>query len=128
MHGSEAQRPDYPKDGLVEMGLWREVADWALDDQTRREVDQQRRWVEAEPGNPRPYYQLAQLYRTQGRRDEALGPLLEAVRLEAAFTAAHVALAEMYAVAGDAAAARRHAELAAASGDTRAQEMLARYG
>ena len=97
-----------------DMGLWREVADWALDDQTRSEIDQQRRWAEAEPENPRPYYQLAQLYRTQGRREEALGLLLEAVRLDAAFAAAHVALAEMYAVAGDTTAARRHAELAAA--------------
>jgi tetratricopeptide (TPR) repeat protein len=110
------------------MGFWREAAGWALDDQTRREIDEQRRWAEAEPENPRPYYHLAQFYRTQGRRDEALGLLLEAVRLDAAFGAAHVALAEMYAVDGDLEAARRHAELAAAGGDSRAQEMLARHG
>jgi tetratricopeptide (TPR) repeat protein len=110
------------------MAFWRDVAGWALDDQTRREIEEQRRWAEAEPGNPRPYYHLAQFYRTQGRREEALGLLLEAVRLDAGFAAAQVALAEMYVVDGDMAAARRHAELAAASGDGRAQEMLARYG
>lgn len=110
------------------MGFWREVTGWALDDQTRREIEEQRRWAEAEPGNPRPYYHLAQFYRTEGRREEALGLLLEAVRLDAAFAAAQVALAEMYAVEGDREAARRHAELAAASGDGRAAEMLVRHG
>ena len=110
------------------MGMWRRAIDWALDDQTRRAIEQQRRWAEAEPGNPRPYYQLAQLYRTQGRREEALGLLLEAVRLDGAFAAAHAALAEVYAVTGDMEAAQRHAELAAAGGDERAREMLARHG
>ena len=128
MHGGATQYPHHAADGLVAMGFWRGVIDGALDDQTRREIDEQRRWAEAEPGNPRPYYQLAQLYRTHGRREEALGLLLEAVRLETAFAAAHVALAEMYAVEGDMVAAQRHAEVAAAGGDARAREMLERHG
>jgi thioredoxin-like negative regulator of GroEL len=109
------------------MGFWRQAIDWALDDQTRREIEEQRRWAEAEPANPRPYYQLAQLYRTQGRREEALGLLLEAVRQDERFAAAHVALAEMYAVVGDMPAARRHAERAAAEGEERARAMLERH-
>ena len=127
MHGGAAERADRAAAGLVAMGFWRQAIEWALDDQTRGEVEKQRAWAEAEPSNPRPYYHLAELNRTQGRQDEALGLLLEAVRLDPSFAPAHVALAEIYAVRSDVEAARRHADLAAANGDERAKEMLERY-
>jgi cytochrome c-type biogenesis protein CcmH/NrfG len=110
------------------MGFWRRAIESVLDEQTRREIAEHQAWAEAEPGNPRPYYHLAQLYRTQGRQEEALGLLLEAVRLDGAFAPAHGALAEIYAVRGDRAAARRHADVAAANGDRRTSELLSRYG
>ncbi|MBI3697444.1 MAG: tetratricopeptide repeat protein [Acidobacteria bacterium] len=111
------------------MGFFRkEVIDFALDHQTRQAIEEQQALIAADPSNPRPYYQLALLYRMQHKQDEALGLLLESVRLDPTFAPAHVALAEIYAVRNDLAASRRHAGLAAAQGDSHAREMLERYG
>ncbi len=110
------------------MGFWRrEVIEFALDYETRRQIEEILEWIAREPGNSRPYYQLAQWRRTQGRREEALGLLLEAVRLDPGFGAAHAALAEMYAVAGDYAAAWRHARQAERAGQRRAVDLLLRH-
>lgn len=111
------------------MSFWRqEVIQPALDDETRRQMEEQRAWIAREPGNARPYYHLAQFYRVQGRREEALGLLLEAVRLDDGYAAAHAALAEIYAVKEDYQAAWQHARAAGKAGDSRAAEMLRRYG
>jgi cytochrome c-type biogenesis protein CcmH/NrfG len=111
------------------VGFWRkQVIDFALDYETRRHIDEQRAWIEREPANPRPYHHLAQLYRISGRRGEALGLLLEAVRLEGEYAEPHVALAEMYAVSGDYAAAWRHARAAEQAGDGRGVDLLHRHG
>ncbi len=106
----------------------KDIIDFALDQQTQRAIDEQLALLGAEPSNPRPYYQLALLYRMQWKPEEGLALLLEAVRLDPGFAAAHVALAEIYAVQNDPAAARHHAELAAAQGDPQAREMLKRHG
>ncbi len=105
----------------------KELIDFALDQQAQQAIDEQLALRAAEPSNPRPYYQLALLYRMQWKPDEALALLLEAVRLDPGFAAAHVALAEVYAVRNDLPAARRHAEMAAIHGDPQAQDMLERY-
>jgi tetratricopeptide (TPR) repeat protein len=111
------------------MSFWRkEVIGFALDRETRKHMDEQRAWIAREPTNARPYYQLAQFYRMEGRQDEALGLLLEAVRLDDGLPEAHVALAEIYAVREDYAAAWRHARRAETAGDDRAVELLRRYG
>ncbi|MGO9256818.1 MAG: tetratricopeptide repeat protein [Bryobacteraceae bacterium] len=111
------------------MSFWRkEVIGFALDHETRKHMDEQRAWIAREPANPRPYYQLAQFYRMEGRQDEAWGLLLEAVRLDDRLGEAHVALAEIYAVREDYAAAWRHARRAETAGDGRAVELLRRYG
>ena len=111
------------------MSFWRkEVIDFALSDETRRQIAEQRAWIEREPGNPRPYYQLAQFYRMENRQDEALGLLLQAVQLDGSYAAAQTALAEIYAVQGDYGAAWRHARAAEANGDRTAAEMLNRHG
>jgi len=109
------------------MSLWRQTIDFALDHETRRQMEEQLAWIGREPGNPRPYYHLAQFYRMNGRADEALGLLLEAVRLDAGFADAHVSLAEIYAIRGDDAAAERHARVAAENGNGQAAEMLGRH-
>jgi cytochrome c-type biogenesis protein CcmH/NrfG len=110
------------------MSFWRdEIIEFALDHETRRHMDEQITWIEREPGNARPYFHLAQFYRMNGKPQEALGLLLESVRLDPAFADPHAALAEIYAVAGDSAAAWRHARAAECSGDSRAVEMLARH-
>ena len=108
---------------------WRkEVIDFALDHETQAHIDQQMAWIAREPGNPRPYYHLAQLYRMQWKPDEALGLLLEAVRLDAGFAEAHVALAEIYAVRQDYVAAWRHARAAERNGDPAGVDLLTRHG
>ncbi len=110
------------------MSFWRrEVIDFALDHETRRHMEEQIAWIGREPSNPRPYYHLAQFYRMNGQAEKALGLLLEAVRLDGKFADAHAALAEMYAVSGDTAAAWHHARLAEENGNRRAVELLERY-
>jgi cytochrome c-type biogenesis protein CcmH/NrfG len=111
------------------VSFWRkEVIDFALDRETREHIEEQRAWIVREPANPKPYYHLAQLYRVAFKPDEALGLLLEAVRLDPDFAEAHASLAEMYVLRNDAPAAWRHARLAEANGISRAVEMLSRHG
>ena len=111
------------------MSFWRkEVIDFALDRETAAHLREQKEWIAREPRNPRPWYNLAQLYRIERRQDEALALLLEAVRLDEAYADAHVALAEIYAVRADYPAAQRHARKAAEHGDLSGVELLRRHG
>jgi tetratricopeptide (TPR) repeat protein len=111
------------------MSFWRkEVIDHALDAETRLQMDDQVAWIAREPANARPYYHLAQLYRVAFKQDEALGLLLEAVRLDPAMAVAHAALTEIYVVREDYPAAWRHARLAEQAGERRGVELLERYG
>jgi len=111
------------------VSFWRkEVIEPMLDHETARHVREQMEWIARQPSNPVPYYNLAQLYRMQRKPEEALGLLLEAVRLDPAYAAAHAALAEVYAVRADYPAAWRHARAAEANGLNRALELLERHG
>lgn len=110
------------------MGFWRkEVIESALDDETRRHIAEQTEWIGREPANPRPYYNLAQLYRMQRKQEEALGLLLQAVRLDGACADAHVALTEIYAVRQDYPAAWRHARAAERQGNPAGVLLLTRH-
>ena len=111
------------------MSFWRrEVIDHAMDQETRTQMQEQLAWIEREPANPHPYYHLAQLHRIAYRQEEALGLLLEAVRLDATFADAHAALAEIYIVRNDYPAAWRHASIAEVNGNSSAADLLRRYG
>ena len=111
------------------MSFWRkEVIDFALDRETQAAIEEQRAWILREPANPKPYYHLAQLYRVAFKPEEALGLLLEAVRLDPDFTLAHASLAEIYILRDDYPSAWRHARLAEANGIPRVVEMLTRNG
>jgi tetratricopeptide (TPR) repeat protein len=111
------------------MSFWRkEVVNFALSHETRLHLDEQLAWIDREPGNSVPYYNLAQLYRIESRPEEALGLLLEAVRLQPDYAAAHAALAEIYVVRADYPAAWRHARAAESGGLTSAADLLKRYG
>jgi tetratricopeptide (TPR) repeat protein len=110
------------------VAFWRrEVIEFALDHETRRHMEEQVEWIEREPDNPRPYFHLAQFYRTLAKQEEALGLLLEAVRHDPLFAEAHVSLTEIYAVRADYAAAWQHARAAERSGDGRGVELLTRH-
>ena len=109
--------------------FWRnEVIDPMLDAQTKREVEEQTAWIAREPSNADPFAHLAALYRMQNRTDEALGLLLEAVRLNPTHAEANLSLCEVYSVAGDYGSAWRHARIAEAAGDGAGVELLTRYG
>jgi len=111
------------------VSFWRkEVVDFALDRETAAHIREQKKWIASEPDNARPWYNLAQLYRIEQKQDEALALLLEAVRLDAGYADAHVALTEIYAVRGDYPAAQRHAAMAAEHGNPRGVELLRRHG
>ncbi|HEU0138580.1 MAG TPA: tetratricopeptide repeat protein [Bryobacteraceae bacterium] len=111
------------------MSFWRsELIDFALRQETEKHICEQMEWIARDPENATPYYNLAQLYRIEGRAEEALGLLLEAVRLDAEFAGAHVALAGMYAVKGDYPAAWKHARSAESCGNSAGIELLSRYG
>ncbi|MCU1239094.1 MAG: Tetratricopeptide 2 repeat protein [Candidatus Solibacter sp.] len=111
------------------MSFWRkEIVEFALDRETQAAIDEQRAWILREPANAKPYYHLAQLYRVAFKQEEALGLLLEAVRLDANFAEAHASLAEMYVIREDYKAAWRHARSAESNGIPRSVEMLRRHG
>jgi cytochrome c-type biogenesis protein CcmH/NrfG len=110
------------------VSFWRkEIVDFALDRETQAAIDEQRAWIAREPANAKPYYHLAQLYRVAFRPEEALGLLLEAVRLDPGYGEAHASLAEMYVIREDYRAAWRHARSAGEHGVPRAVEMLTRH-
>jgi cytochrome c-type biogenesis protein CcmH/NrfG len=110
------------------MSFWRrEVVDFALDQETRKHMEEQLAWIAREPANAQPYFHLAQFYRIGGRQDEALGLLLEAVRLDPKLAGAHASLAEIYAIRADYDAAWKHARAAEENGDPHAVELLRRY-
>jgi lipopolysaccharide biosynthesis regulator YciM len=109
--------------------FWRkEVVEFALDHETRKHMEEQLAWITREPANPQPYCNLAQLYRMENKQEEALGLLLEAVRLDAAHAESNLSLTEIYAVRGDYQAAWRHARAAEQSGELRGVDLLKRYG
>ena len=110
------------------MSFWRdEVVEFAMDHETRLHMEEQLAWIAREPANAKPYFHLAQFYRMNQKPDQALGLLLEAVRLDETFAEAQAALAEMYVVRGDSKAAWRHASAAENNGVNRAVELLVRY-
>jgi tetratricopeptide (TPR) repeat protein len=111
------------------MSFWRrDLIDFALDHETRKQMEEQLAWIEREPSNAQPYYALAQFFRMSGKEDYALGLLLEAVRLNPALADAHASLSEIYAIRADNAAAWRHARAAERLGLARPVELLTRYG
>ena len=111
------------------MSFWRgELIDFALDHETRKQMDEQLAWIEREPSNAQPYYALAQFLRMSGKEDFALGLLLQAVRLNPQLADAHASLCEIYAMRADNPAAWRHARLAESLGLARSVELLRRYG
>lgn len=107
--------------------LFREVADYALNEDTERLIAEQKHWIAAQPENPQPYYQLAMFYRMKGLEQEALALLLHAVHLAPDHAPSHLALTEIYAVRADYSAAWSHARSAALNGKEEGVTLLLRH-
>ncbi|MBZ5566791.1 MAG: tetratricopeptide repeat protein [Acidobacteriia bacterium] len=110
-----------------QLPFFRRAADEALDDETARQIAEQRRAIEQNPDWAEGYYHLAQLLRVQHKRDEAKRHLLIALEMQPALADAHVALGEIYIAEGDLDRARVHAEFAAACGNPRLLEQMTRH-
>ena len=109
------------------MSFWRdEVVEFALDQETRQAIEEQKAWVAREPQNPKAYYGLAQLYRICRKNDEARVLLQESLRYDPDFAPAHVSLCEMFAISGNYPAAWRHARAAESAGDASGVDLLQR--
>jgi len=109
------------------MSVWKELIDHAMDAETLQAEREQLEWIAREPSNAKPYYHLAQLRRMQWKEDEGRALLLEAVRLDANFADAHVALTEMYAVRKEYSLAWLHARAAECAGDEQGVVLLTRH-
>ena len=108
------------------MSFWRkEVIDFALDRETRRQMEEQRAWIQREPSNPQPYYHLAQFYRMAANRTK---PWVCCSKRCAWMPASRrrMPLWPKCTSRGDYPAAWRHARLAEANGVPRVVEMLVR--
>ncbi len=108
--------------------FFRRVADEALDDETSRQIAEQRRAIEQNPEWAEGYYHLAQLLRVQHKRSEAKQQLLTALEKKPTLAEAHIALGEIYVAESDFDRARVHAEFAAACGNSRLLEQMKRHG
>jgi tetratricopeptide (TPR) repeat protein len=111
---------------MPENSFFRRVADEALDDETARQIAEQRRGIEQNPNWAEGHYHLAQLLRVQHKRDEAKHHLLLALEKKPTLADAHLALGEIYIAEGDFDRARVHAEFAAACGNQRLLEQMQR--
>ena len=111
---------------MADESFFRRMADEALDDETARQIAEQRRALEQNPDWAEGYYHLAQLLRVQHERDEAKRHLLIALEKKPTLADAHLALGEIYIAEGDFDRARVHAEFAAACGNSRLLEQMQR--
>ena len=110
------------------MDVWNDLIQFSLDHETTVNEQEQLEWIGREPGNPQPFYNLAQLRRMQYKQDEGLALLLHAAALCPTHAQAHAALAEVYAVKGDYPAAWKHALAAEQAGNSAAVHLLQRHG
>ena len=108
--------------------FFRQVADEMLDGDTQRHIDEQKRGLELHPEWAEGHYHLAQLYRVQQRPAEAKIELLTALEKKPTLADAHAALGEILIAEDDLPNARRHAEFAAALGNSRLLEQMERWG
>ena len=108
--------------------FFRQVADAMLDDETSRQIAEQKAALQENPEWAEGYYHLAQLLRVQHNASEAKRNLLIALEKKPLLGDAHIALGEIYIGEGDFDRAREHAEIAAQLGRGRLLEQLKRNG
>jgi cytochrome c-type biogenesis protein CcmH/NrfG len=108
--------------------FFRRAADEALDEETARQIAEQRAALAQNPEWAEGYYHLAQLLRVQHKAEEAKLHLLTALEKKPTLGEAHIALGEIYVAEGDYDRARVHAEFAAACGNSSLLEQMQRHG
>ncbi|HUN88945.1 MAG TPA: hypothetical protein VMU28_09145 [Terriglobales bacterium] len=105
----------------------RRVLDDMLDNETARQIEEQRTALNAYPEWAEGHYHLAQLYRVQQRSEDAKRELLAALEKKPLLADAHLALGEIYISEGELDKAREHAQIAAQLGHGRLLDQLQRY-
>ena|SRR3989442_11958481 len=105
----------------------RGLVEFALDHDVNREIESQRRAIEDDPGSAVPHFNLAVLYYSQKRIDEAIAEYEASIRCDPTLARAYRELGEVYVNIGDYERARQYAQEAAALGDKTLQEMFERY-
>ena len=105
----------------------REFVEFALDRDVDREIDQQRRILKANPQSARAHFDLAVLYYSQKRIEEAIEEYEAAIGCDPSFARAYRKLGEVYVNTGDYEQAGHYALKAAKLGDRTLLEMFERY-
>ena len=101
--------------------------DFALDQDVNVEIEQQRRLLLANPRSAKAHFDLAVLYYSQRRVDEAIAEFEAAINCDPSFGRAYRKLGEVYVNLGDYERAGRYAVKAAEFGDNTLLEMFERY-
>jgi tetratricopeptide (TPR) repeat protein len=104
------------------------IVSHVLDAYADEHIAEQKAALAANPEWAEGHYNLAHLYRTQGRQREAKEQLLIVLEKQPTLAEAHTALGEIYILEGDLASARQYAEFAAALGNRRLLDQMQRYG
>lgn len=105
----------------------RDLVEFALDHDVNREIESQRRLIEENPGSPEAHFNLAVLYYSQRRVDEAIAEYEASIRCDPTLARAYRKLGEVYINIGDYERARDYAQEAAALGDKTLQAVFERY-
>lgn len=109
-------------------GLFRRLAEFALDYDVKQAVESQVTVNVQYPEFAEGAYNLGILYYSQGKVDAAIDAYEHAIKLDPSYAKAHKNLGEIYVIQDRYDLAWQHARAAEQSGNTKLVEMLSRYG
>jgi len=105
----------------------RGLVEFALDHDVNREIENQRQAIEDNPDSAVRHFNLAVLYYSQRRVDEAIAEYEASIKCDPTLARAYRKLGEVYVNIGDYERARVYAQEAAALGDRALLAMFERY-
>jgi tetratricopeptide (TPR) repeat protein len=108
-------------------GLWRNLVEYALDQDVNKEIEQQRSILRSEPRSAKAHFDLAVLHYSQRRVAEAIAEYEAAIECDPSFACAYRKLGEVHINTGEYERAGQCAMKAAELGDRALIEMFERY-
>jgi tetratricopeptide (TPR) repeat protein len=105
-------------------GLWRNLVEYALDQDVNNEIERQRSILRSEPRSAKAHFDLAVLHYSQRRVAEAIAEYEAAIECDPSFACAYRKLGEVHINTGEYERAGQCAMKAAELGD---REMFERY-